>query len=67
MGVASSRHGESTEIQLQTLKGPLCRSTCKYEDDITLETGLLCALHSYGSQYGQINGIGNAVMNVQVS
>jgi len=58
MGVARSRHGECTEIQLQTLKGPLCRSTCKYKDDITLGSGFVCVLHSYSSQNGQINVLG---------
>jgi len=49
MGVARSRHGKCTEIQLQTLKGPLCRTTCKCKDDITMGTGFVGAVHSYSS------------------
>jgi len=39
MGMARSRHGKCREIEMQTLKGPVCRSTCKCKDDITMGTG----------------------------
>ena len=65
--MACSRHGERIELQFQTLKGPLCRSTCKCKDDIKMGTGFVCVLDSYSSQHGQINDLGNAVMNVHVS
>jgi hypothetical protein len=70
MGVARSRLGICTEIQLETLKRKHLFAGLHVNGRMILKWELgLCVfkLDSQSTQYGHIKGLGNAVMNAQVS